>query len=1094
MVPPPVSKTALPRKITIEKLQGGGTNMKKSICVSWPALLFSLLIIFPILPTAYGQVPTPTPVASAFILYHNDPPDSLGLDAALIALIADHSDLGDSIDFCMYNLDRVEVANALISANDSGQGATVRVISDADSAYADEEYTTFKTVYQSLAEAGIPIQTNALNKTGAMHNKFVVFNGAKVWTGSYNATNSGTLSDSNDVVLIDSPELTAAYGIEFEEMWEGNYGIAKSDNTTHYFSVQGSSVKNYFSPTDGVKSKILQEIEAAESDITFLMFSFTDGGSGSISEAMVNKACGSPPVAVRGILDRQQGLSAYSQLNYFLKNQVPVKLDTFSGLLHHKLIIIDREGADPRIITGSYNLSENAEENNDENIVIIHGQELADSYYYLFEDIFTNHAEFPPSLAEDKLVISEVLADGAIRYFDANDPQNWARSQDDDGSSPGQDNVVDSIPPRIIHTPVTDVLQNRPVYIHCQVKDESYLYSAVEPTLYYRQVTDPPQDFTSVRMGALFDYYHAAIPTDFTSATGDYQIEYYLTAKDASHNLGSSPSVNPALHPYGINVVEQGPEDRILITEIMYDPPSTPESGYEWVEIYNSWTEETVSLAGWTFTDFDGTYEFPQGAEIGPGEYQVLCNDLASFQTAHPNAPPDLVTYEYGSSSQGDITLPNSWGIVTGMLALLNPEDLIVHEVNYSSGWGGQNGAGPNLNTLVKLDPLGLDDETQWMSSMVRGGTPGLPTDPHFIFTKYETGAGQVVTHPDLWLDKTLINPENPVPESVSVYYRLDRDCQVNVKIYNPPVDVDPEDCYDSQYLVRNLVSGQSRAENMDLADPVHEETWDGRDDIGVAVYGVCRVMIEAADQGSPELVCRTESDDTVAAASWASYEPDISASSRQPIKVNFSLTKPAHLTCRFKYQEYGQTLWNYITVFENNLFPRPAGSPAEVAAETVTSSFLWDGTDDAGNYITSGLDYHIDLKATGDIYGNIVISRGSRLSIPSLYVSPRSFFDPNDNEVQDISYVLSNGCRVTARIVDKQGVTVKTLLDNQFQDAGVQALAWNGQDEENGLAADGKYMVVIDAATDEGESARMVTESVVLKISDPAWDPTALQ
>ena len=421
--------------------------MKKSSCVFRPLPYFALIIFLLIATPAFGQIPTPTPAASAFALYYNDPPDSLGLDAALVDLIEDHSDPEDGIDFCMYNLDRAEIVNALILAHNSGQGAAVRVISDADNAYADSQYTTLKPVYQSLVTVGIPIHTNALTKTGTMHNKFAVFNGAKVWTGSYNPTNNGTLSNSNDAVLIDSGELATAYGAKFEEMWEGDYGINKSDNTTHYFTVQGIAVKNYFSPSDGVKARILEEIAAAESEILFLMFSFTDGGAGSISEAMVNKATGSPPVSVRGVMDRQQGLSAYSQLSYFLKNQVPVKLDTFSGLLHHKLIVIDRGGSDPRVITGSYNLSANAEENNDENIVIIRSSDLADSYYYLFENIYANHAEFPPSLAEGKLVISEVLADGAIRYFDTNDPRNWARSRDDEGSSPGRDNVADTIPP-----------------------------------------------------------------------------------------------------------------------------------------------------------------------------------------------------------------------------------------------------------------------------------------------------------------------------------------------------------------------------------------------------------------------------------------------------------------------------------------------------------------------------------------------------------------------------------------------------------------------------------------------------------------------
>lgn len=1045
----------------------------------------------------HGQTPTPAPTSSppAFTLYHNDPPSSGGIDTALIGLISAASDSGDTIDFCMYNLNETEIVNALIAAHNGG--ATVRVISEADNAYSDEEYTQFKPAYQALVDTGIIVRTNAQSKTGLMHNKFVIFNGLTVWTGSWNATNEGTTEDSSDAVLIDSPELSQAYRTEFEEMWGGSYGTYKTDNTGHQFTIGGVAVECYFAPSDGVNAQIVEEIDAAQSNIYFLMYSFTAGGYGSAAEAMVEKAAGPGEIKVMGVIDRQQGLSAYSQLPYFQRNGVPVKLDTFPGLLHHKLIIIDRGGADPRVITGSYNLTASAEEDNDENTVIIHSEELADVYYYLFDGIYADHAEFPPPLAQGSLVLNEILANGVFRFFDIADPSNWGRSGDEEGSSPGRENVVDAVPPRIIHEPITDVLVGRPIYVHCRIEDNLYLYSAVEPTLYYRPVTDPAQGYTSVRMGALFDDYYGVIPAASVAEAGEDKVEYYITAKDASHNLGSAPPVNAALHPYAVDVHEAGPSDKVAITEIMFDPPDSPESNYEWVEMFNASTDAVVSLEGWKFTDFDGTYEFDEEASIDPGELQILCNNLASFTATHPDLPLGMVVYEYGSYSSGEITLPNSWGIVSGAVALVNDSGLIVHEVDYSSGWGGQNGTGPNENTLEKLDPAGPDDGTYWMCSMGRGGTPGIASSPHYIFTKYGTGGGATVTRPGIWLDKTEIDPVNPANNTATISYRLDRECQVTVEIYNPPSwDTPPEQCFSAPYLVRTLVPGALRGENMDLVELPHEEPWDGLDNDENPVYGVCRVLVKAVDPGIPGAVCRAESDDTVAAASWAAYDPDeFNVTSRQMVNVRYSLTKPSHVTLKFKYQLPGETVWNYITVFERNLCPRPEGSPAEVAAKTITNGYLWDGTDNNGNWIRPGLDYKIDLEAAGDIYGNVILAKDGRLSIPTLVLSPRSFFDPYGDEEEDISYLLSKDCHVTLTIVAPDGSAVRTLVDNQFQTAGLRGpISWDGRDDEEDLVPDGKYIVALKAVTDMGESCRSVAETVVCSISDPDWTPTQLE
>ena len=61
-----------------------------------------------------------------------------------------------------------------------------------------------------------------------------------------------------------------------------------------------------------------------------------------------------------------------------------VWLDGNPRLMHHKVIIIDGQ----IVITGSYNFSNNAEQNNDENTLIIHNQDIAAQYMTEFQQIY----------------------------------------------------------------------------------------------------------------------------------------------------------------------------------------------------------------------------------------------------------------------------------------------------------------------------------------------------------------------------------------------------------------------------------------------------------------------------------------------------------------------------------------------------------------------------------------------------------------------------------------------------------------------------------------------------------------------------------
>jgi phosphatidylserine/phosphatidylglycerophosphate/cardiolipin synthase-like enzyme len=61
-----------------------------------------------------------------------------------------------------------------------------------------------------------------------------------------------------------------------------------------------------------------------------------------------------------------------------------VRLDGNDGLMHNKVLIIDRR----IVVTGSYNFTSSAETHNDENVVIISSPEFASRFLEEFQKIY----------------------------------------------------------------------------------------------------------------------------------------------------------------------------------------------------------------------------------------------------------------------------------------------------------------------------------------------------------------------------------------------------------------------------------------------------------------------------------------------------------------------------------------------------------------------------------------------------------------------------------------------------------------------------------------------------------------------------------
>jgi len=54
--------------------------------------------------------------------------------------------------------------------------------------------------------------------------------------------------------------------------------------------------------------------------------------------------------------------------------------------MHHKLFIVDEK----IVVLGSYNFSRSAEENNDENIIIIYNEKIAEFLLQEFQRVYTH--------------------------------------------------------------------------------------------------------------------------------------------------------------------------------------------------------------------------------------------------------------------------------------------------------------------------------------------------------------------------------------------------------------------------------------------------------------------------------------------------------------------------------------------------------------------------------------------------------------------------------------------------------------------------------------------------------------------------------
>ncbi len=288
-----------------------------------------------------------------------------------------------SLDIAVWDNGSSKIVTALNNAYN--RGVQVRYISSTNSSNSA----------LSGLNSNIPIlKRNATLSSHVMHNKFIIIDNQKLLTGSMNFGTGSMFDDYNNIVIITDTGLAQNYTIEFNEMWgstgslpntsNSKFGPDKTDNTTHNFTVSGTNIESYFSPTDNTTSKIVNAINTADYTLDIAMFTFINNDIGDAVIAAKNRG-----VNVRCIIENINYFG--SEYNSLVSNGINVlSHSNLPNDLHHKYCIIDaaKADSDPIVVTGSHNWTNSAEDDYDENTLIIHDSIVANQYWEEFSKRF----------------------------------------------------------------------------------------------------------------------------------------------------------------------------------------------------------------------------------------------------------------------------------------------------------------------------------------------------------------------------------------------------------------------------------------------------------------------------------------------------------------------------------------------------------------------------------------------------------------------------------------------------------------------------------------------------------------------------------
>jgi len=285
-----------------------------------------------------------------------------------------------TIDAALFELNAPDTTAALVRALQ--RGVKVRILADDEHNLDDPSATI-----QEVIDAGAEVKSD--RRSALMHNKFFIFDGQRVWTGSTNVTRNDIYNNNNNAMLIRSSKLVENFQHEFHEMFELGIFTRTADVDpipNRSFTINGTRIETYFSPSDGreIESRLVELINNAQTSVRFMTFSFT---LESVGTALINQH--QKGLNITGVVETTGSLQG--QLLPLACAGANVRQDGNPNILHSKVFIIDES----IVVMGSFNFSASARDNNSENLLIIHNADVATAYTAEWQRRFDEGRQIP---------------------------------------------------------------------------------------------------------------------------------------------------------------------------------------------------------------------------------------------------------------------------------------------------------------------------------------------------------------------------------------------------------------------------------------------------------------------------------------------------------------------------------------------------------------------------------------------------------------------------------------------------------------------------------------------------------------------------
>jgi len=299
---------------------------------------------------------------------------------------------GKTLELALYDV-RLEddtaaiVRDALVGAHE--RGVHVRLVYNLDRPDRFPVPPPPKTEPE-LVES-LPFETVAIpGWPDLMHHKYVVRDGAAVWTGSTNWTDDSWTREENVIVIVESGTIAARYTEDFEQLWRTRDVDRSGKVDSSPVDVGGRPVRPWFSPKRGEKlaREIAYRIAGAERRVRVASPVITSGPIlGTLAEIAADGK-----VDLAGVVDATQIVEVLGQWrengnatwktpslrfllergNFTGKRSTPYAPGAVHDYMHAKVTVCDDV-----VFAGSFNLSHSGEQNA-ENVLEIEDAALAD--------------------------------------------------------------------------------------------------------------------------------------------------------------------------------------------------------------------------------------------------------------------------------------------------------------------------------------------------------------------------------------------------------------------------------------------------------------------------------------------------------------------------------------------------------------------------------------------------------------------------------------------------------------------------------------------------------------------------------------------